>query len=90
MLNPLTSPTFLFIPIVLTYFTGIMIQTDYFDHDDHNVGSVVVSFALMLIIGAMALTWGDASEQVGNERRIGNLHVELNKKQMQHKKVGGR
>ena len=27
-------------------------------------------------------------EQVGNERRIGNLYLELNNKQMQHKKVG--
>ena len=76
--------------IVVTYFTGIMIQADYIDDDDPTVGGCLLVFALVLITFAVRMSWADVDEQVTNGRVIDSLYVELNNKQQQHKKVDGR
>ena len=76
--------------IVLTYFTGIMIQADYFDDDDPRVGGCILTFALVLLIFAVWMSMADVDDQVGNMHVIDSLYVELNSKQKDLKKVGGR
>ena len=75
--------------IVLTYFTGIMIQVEYFDDESSTVGATLLTFALLLVAFAVWMSWVDVDDQVGNGRKIDRLYVELNNKQQQHKKVGG-
>ena len=75
--------------IVLTYFMGILIQAGYFDDEDPVVGSFILSFALALIITALVLSWWDIDDLVAKTRKIDLLHVEMQKKQQKHKKVGG-
>ena len=75
--------------IVLTYFTGIMIQVEYFDDESSTVGATLLTFALLLVTFAVWMSWVDVDEQVGNKHTIDSLYVELNNKQQQHKMVGG-
>ena len=74
---------------MLTYFTGIMIQVEYFDDESSTVGATLLTFALSLVTFAVWMSWVDVDDQVGNGRKIDSLYVELIEQQAATAQKGG-